>query len=630
MVSKGRLNHFGTMWAKKGVKSIKNNIVPTRRVLNLNCKIPGLSTRALLETKDVDRDCSWHMTGLQRLPCWIFISLDRGGTWTEEGLLNYTSTGNELNKAKITGGRVLTNYRAAKASSTNIVNTASTPVSTASPYGGLSFTDLTNTDQDDQSKLPGSLRKFMTFLLLRHRQEEGIDYDEVFAPVARIEAIRIFLAFASYMGFIVYQMDVKSAFLYGKIDEEVYVSQPPGFIDPKYPKKVYKVVKALYGLHQAPKAWLSLSYRHVLLNDGKENPLDRCTMLKQILTGISTTGGVNGVGQSNLFLGIAIKQTIDWLVLFRGSICCAASFLWAMFWGGKIKLLEFLVVYQDLTYAIAPFIYALTKCFFFLMIDDGFDSGDSNLAIGDVMSANEGFLLHYFPGLIKSTICFRVDCVIQKKVSAPIELLGKYTVDQGRLVSNNQDRFGELKTKMHPHIVYEQGYYLVLLNERVFVKSSSRLLRILRIYNAGVLLSYKANLLDSITWLIACEVLLFFLHSINQLSSSSASDFVWGSLGRQNLKHINNAGYPYDFFSFAFEYILQMHGLLVLLEFFATCWERQDFGSQELEVKGKSRLKREVVGAGGGARELGFTFSSVSIFVKSATGTHSACISGSG
>ncbi|GJS61007.1 putative ribonuclease H-like domain-containing protein [Tanacetum coccineum] len=87
------------------------------------------------------------------------------------------------------------------------------------------------------------------------RQEEGIVYDEVFAIVARIEAIRIFLAFSSYMGFIVYQMDVKSAFLYGKIDEEVYVSQPPGFIDPKYPKKVYKVVKALYGLHQAPRAW---------------------------------------------------------------------------------------------------------------------------------------------------------------------------------------------------------------------------------------------------------------------------------------------------------------------------------------------------------------------------------------
>ncbi|GJW83128.1 ribonuclease H-like domain-containing protein [Tanacetum coccineum] len=88
-----------------------------------------------------------------------------------------------------------------------------------------------------------------------YTQEEGIDYDEVFAPVARMEAIRLFLAFASFMGFIVYQMDVKSAFLYGTIDEEVYVSQPPGFVDPDHPKKVYKVVKALYGLHQAPRAW---------------------------------------------------------------------------------------------------------------------------------------------------------------------------------------------------------------------------------------------------------------------------------------------------------------------------------------------------------------------------------------
>ncbi|GJV98841.1 putative ribonuclease H-like domain-containing protein [Tanacetum coccineum] len=93
-----------------------------------------------------------------------------------------------------------------------------------------------------------------------HRQEEGIDYDEVFAPVARIEAIRLFLAFASYMGFMVYQMDVKSAFLYGRIDEEVYVTQPKGFVDPQHPKKVYKVVKALYGLHQAPRAWPDIMF----------------------------------------------------------------------------------------------------------------------------------------------------------------------------------------------------------------------------------------------------------------------------------------------------------------------------------------------------------------------------------
>nr|GEU58164.1 putative ribonuclease H-like domain-containing protein [Tanacetum cinerariifolium] len=70
-----------------------------------------------------------------------------------------------------------------------------------------------------------------------HRQEEGIDYDEVFAPVARIEAIKIFLAFASFMGFIVYQMDVKSVFLYDTIDDEVYMTQPLGFVDPKYPQK---------------------------------------------------------------------------------------------------------------------------------------------------------------------------------------------------------------------------------------------------------------------------------------------------------------------------------------------------------------------------------------------------------
>nr|GEZ70524.1 hypothetical protein [Tanacetum cinerariifolium] len=88
-----------------------------------------------------------------------------------------------------------------------------------------------------------------------HTQEEGIDYDEVFAPVARIEAIRLFLAYDSFMGFTVYQMDVKSAFLYGTIDEEVYVMQHLGFLDPQFLAKMYKVEKAMYGLHQALRAW---------------------------------------------------------------------------------------------------------------------------------------------------------------------------------------------------------------------------------------------------------------------------------------------------------------------------------------------------------------------------------------
>ncbi|GJS12237.1 ribonuclease H-like domain-containing protein [Tanacetum coccineum] len=228
---------------------------------------------------------------------------------------------------------------AARASSTN------TPVSTVSPTSGLSYTDLTNPGQDDSqipalediydnpndgiftnasyddegavadftnletivnvSPIPTSrihsihpskqihidpksavqtrsrVNKSSGAHAFGHRQEEGIDYDEVFAHVARIEAIRIFLAFASYMGFIVYQMDVKSAFLYSTIDEEVYVSQPPGFVDPKYPKKVYKVVKALYGLHQAPKAWYATLSTFLLKNGYRRGTIDKTLFIKK-------------------------------------------------------------------------------------------------------------------------------------------------------------------------------------------------------------------------------------------------------------------------------------------------------------------------------------------------------------
>ncbi|GKB32425.1 retrovirus-related pol polyprotein from transposon TNT 1-94 [Tanacetum coccineum] len=108
-----------------------------------------------------------------------------------------------------------------------------------------------------------------------HKQEEGIDYEEVFAPVARIEAIRLILAYASFMGFLVYQMDVKSAFLYGTIEEEVYVTQPPGFKDPDHPYKVYKMVKALYGLHQAPRAWYETLANYLLGNGFKRGEIDQ-------------------------------------------------------------------------------------------------------------------------------------------------------------------------------------------------------------------------------------------------------------------------------------------------------------------------------------------------------------------
>ncbi|GJX94635.1 putative ribonuclease H-like domain-containing protein [Tanacetum coccineum] len=111
--------------------------------------------------------------------------------------------------------------------------------------------------------------------------EEGIDYDEVFAPVARIEAIRLFLAFASYMGFIVYQMDVKSAFLNGTIEEEVYVHQPPGFVDPAHPNKVYKVIKALYGLHQAPRAWYETLSSFLMENGFRRGTIDKTLFIKK-------------------------------------------------------------------------------------------------------------------------------------------------------------------------------------------------------------------------------------------------------------------------------------------------------------------------------------------------------------
>nr|GFC35571.1 retrovirus-related Pol polyprotein from transposon TNT 1-94 [Tanacetum cinerariifolium] len=87
-----------------------------------------------------------------------------------------------------------------------------------------------------------------------YRQEEGIDFEESFAPVAQLEAIRIFLAYTAQKNMVVYQMDVKTAFLNGNLREEVYVSQPDGFVDADNPNHVYKLKKALYELKQAPRA----------------------------------------------------------------------------------------------------------------------------------------------------------------------------------------------------------------------------------------------------------------------------------------------------------------------------------------------------------------------------------------
>nr|GEV31997.1 putative ribonuclease H-like domain-containing protein [Tanacetum cinerariifolium] len=125
------------------------------------------------------------------------------------------------------------------------------------------------------------VRNKARFVAQRHTQDEDIDYEEVFALVARIEAIRLFLAYASFLGFMVYQMDVKSAFLYETIVEEVYVCQPPGFEDPDYPDKVYKVVKELYGLHQAPRAWYETLANYLLENGFQRGKIDQTLFIKR-------------------------------------------------------------------------------------------------------------------------------------------------------------------------------------------------------------------------------------------------------------------------------------------------------------------------------------------------------------
>ncbi|GJX11660.1 retrovirus-related pol polyprotein from transposon TNT 1-94 [Tanacetum coccineum] len=131
-----------------------------------------------------------------------------------------------------------------------------------------------------------------------YNQQEGIDYDETYAPVARLESIRILLAYACALDFKLFQMDVKSAFLNGFINEEVYVAQPPGFIDFEKPDHVYKLKKALYGLKQAPKAWYDRLKAFLIKHEYKMGMMhDEFEM--------------SMMGELNFFLGLQIKQMED-------------------------------------------------------------------------------------------------------------------------------------------------------------------------------------------------------------------------------------------------------------------------------------------------------------------------------
>nr|GEW50533.1 hypothetical protein [Tanacetum cinerariifolium] len=174
--------------------------------------------------------------------------------------------------------------------------------------------------------------------------EEGIDYKDVFAPVARIEAIRLFLAYDSFMCFILYQMDVKSVFLYGTIDEEVFVVQPLGFQDPEFPDRVYKVEKAMYGLHQAPRAWYGTLSKYLLDNSFQRGTIDQTMFIKkhkgdfllvQVYVDDIIFGSLNpqlckefealmhekfqmsAMGELTFFLGLQVRQNKDGIFLLQ-------------------------------------------------------------------------------------------------------------------------------------------------------------------------------------------------------------------------------------------------------------------------------------------------------------------------
>nr|GFA26372.1 hypothetical protein [Tanacetum cinerariifolium] len=107
-----------------------------------------------------------------------------------------------------------------------------------------------------------------------YAEKDGVDFEESFAPVARLEAVWFFITYDAHKSFTVYQMDVKTAFLYGPLKEKVYVNKPNGFVDPYHPDKVYRHKKALYGLKQAPRAWYDELYNFLVSKGFSKGSID--------------------------------------------------------------------------------------------------------------------------------------------------------------------------------------------------------------------------------------------------------------------------------------------------------------------------------------------------------------------
>ncbi|GJR89247.1 retrovirus-related pol polyprotein from transposon TNT 1-94 [Tanacetum coccineum] len=149
-------------------------------------------------------------------------------------------------------------------------------------------------------------------LLIKLKQEEGINFEESFAPVARIEAFRIFIANAAHNNMTIYQMDVKMDFLNGKLKEEVYVSQPEGFVDQDNPSHVYMLKKALYGLKQAPRAWYDMLSSFPISQHFSKGAVDPTLFTRQArndLLHMTTKFKMSMMGQMSFFLGLQISQS---------------------------------------------------------------------------------------------------------------------------------------------------------------------------------------------------------------------------------------------------------------------------------------------------------------------------------
>nr|GEW54907.1 retrovirus-related Pol polyprotein from transposon TNT 1-94 [Tanacetum cinerariifolium] len=164
-------------------------------------------------------------------------------------------------------------------------------------------------DPDEQFHKEQTVIRNKSRLVVRgYRQEEGIDFEESFALVARMEAIKIFLAYVAHKSFFVFQMDVKTPFLHGSLKEDVYVCQPEGFIDADHPSHVYKLKKALYGLKQAPRAWYDELSTFLLWNHFFKGTIDPTLFIKCFHDDILVPLRNVDDGEMTLFLGLQVNQ----------------------------------------------------------------------------------------------------------------------------------------------------------------------------------------------------------------------------------------------------------------------------------------------------------------------------------